>query len=151
MCDQPIDILLTNEWPEDAAANPPKAPEHASYYVSRVAERIAPRYHFAGSEGIYFKRKEYINRKGFATSFISVAPITKDSENKEKYLHAIQIVPLRELGTTSLEISHETLDSNPFEVLINTKPTAIETTSLKPRIIKPIDKVDFKEPPIIYF
>jgi len=63
-----------------------------------VAERIAPRYHFAGSEGVYFKRKEYLNRKGFAASFTNVAPIIKDSENKEKYLHAIQIVPLKELS-----------------------------------------------------
>jgi hypothetical protein len=75
---QSVDILLTNEWPEDNSAGAPQTITSKSQYVSRVADRVSPRYHFAGSEGIYFKRKEYLNRKGFATAFISIGSIKKD-------------------------------------------------------------------------
>jgi len=93
---------------------------------------------------MYFKRKEYLNRKGFATSFISVAPIVKDGENKEKYLHAIQIVPLSELGREGIGAAAEGLDANPFEFLQSGKTISIENTVFKPSTTKPTNKVDFK-------
>jgi hypothetical protein len=100
---------------------------------------------------MYFKRKEYLNRKGYATSFISVAPIIKDGDNKEKYLHAIQIVPLKELGKEALAATADGLDNNPFEFLESAKVTNIPISALKPSTTKPIVKTDFKESPIIYF
>jgi hypothetical protein len=68
---------LTNDWPEDSKANAPKEIKNSSPYVSEVTHTLSPRYHFAGREDIYFKRKEYRNRKGMSTSFISIGPINK--------------------------------------------------------------------------
>ncbi|CAI5469411.1 unnamed protein product [Closterium sp. Yama58-4] len=75
-----IDVLLTNEWPKGVAAlthpsplpSPPpatSAPAHAnvdwagvgSPVAATLAKELMPRYHVAGSAGVFFARPPYVN------------------------------------------------------------------------------------------
>lgn len=65
-----VDILLTHEWPQDvhAMSNQSVDPkvESMSQPVAEVAATLAPRYHFAAAEDVFYEREPYKNVPGFA-------------------------------------------------------------------------------------
>ncbi|CAO3688330.1 unnamed protein product [Umbelopsis ramanniana] len=101
-----VDILLTHEWPQDvhAMSNQSVDPkvESMSQPVAEVAATLAPRYHFAAAEDVFYEREPYKNVPGFApvgtrpaqhvTRFIGLADV--GNTNKARWFYAFNIVPM---------------------------------------------------------
>ncbi|GBG30005.1 CWF19-like protein 1 [Hondaea fermentalgiana] len=106
------DILLSLDWPKDLLLNlgetqqPSLALSHpGSEHVRTLSIAIAPRYHFAGAEGIFFARAPF--RNGLAavetvmaesdavyTRFIALGRVDPANKNKSrKWLHALSLEP----------------------------------------------------------
>ena len=76
--------------------------------VSLLATQLRPRYHFAGSEGVFFTRLPYKNEGagasvtrfiGLGTVFPAGSPLAADKA--KKYLHALNLTSLTEVDCTS--------------------------------------------------
>lgn len=96
-----VDILLTYEWPKSItrfSKIPPTEKEiGGSEFVSLLATKIKPRYHFAASEKIFYKREPYQNvpspnlisdsedtqlQLGLPTWFVGFAEVDNESKGK---------------------------------------------------------------------
>ncbi|XP_065207734.1 CWF19-like protein 1 [Planococcus citri] len=94
------DILLTSQWPagitdlgKNSISNPPKG----SVLLAKLAYQIKPRYHFFALEKRHYERPPYKNQiPGFGdhiTRPIALANVA--NENKEKWLYAMNVKPLK--------------------------------------------------------
>lgn len=105
-----LDILLTNDWPEGImnftpAANAPlsNAQEVAmNIEVQDVAKRVNARYHFAASAGQFVQRVPFSappTSMGAVlfTRFVAVAAVSESAAKADKWLHALSLVPAKEL------------------------------------------------------
>jgi hypothetical protein len=93
---EPIDLLLTCEWPRHVAAAtgaPLPPPEVAAASVSgpaplaELAAAVAPRYHAAGGAGLFYARPPYRNRRNGVTRFVALGRIGGPAAHK--WLHAL--------------------------------------------------------------
>ncbi|KAI6237279.1 hypothetical protein M3Y95_00248400 [Aphelenchoides besseyi] len=103
-----VDILLTSLWPSDVAKhsiNQPTVEQSGSKSISRLAAGLKPRYHFAGS-GSHFERSPYRNHRVLleaaqhVSRFIGLGSV--GNTNKEKWIYAFTIKPMRKLDRTEL-------------------------------------------------
>lgn len=106
-----LDILISSCWPRGVSnfANQPERfnPEKSgSALVSRLAQQLRPRYHFAGHEGVHYERPPYRNHQVLresaqhVTRFIALAQA--GNPDKKKYMYAFNIVPLVSMDKTEL-------------------------------------------------
>lgn len=104
-----VDLFLTNEWPQGilngvnlAEASP--GIEHISRGNSVISELVAelkPRYHIAGSEGIFYSREPYANNgASHVTRFLGLAAV--GNVKKEKFIHALSPVPASMMPVSEL-------------------------------------------------
>jgi len=93
----PVDFLLTSEWGRgvlNAVSSPPQqvdASEAGSPIVADLVKEVAPRYHVAGTEGVFFARDPYKNERGNVTRFIALGAV--GNAQKEKWMHALGVQP----------------------------------------------------------
>ncbi|KAI9136169.1 CwfJ C-terminus 1-domain-containing protein-like protein [Paraphysoderma sedebokerense] len=101
-----LDILLTYDWPQSVAQGsdgPGKNIGVGSEIVRDVAYKLKPRYHFAGSEGVWFERAPYKNGRGVhVTRFLGLGAVGNDQS--ERWYYAMNIVPLVKQPSTLSEI-----------------------------------------------
>lgn len=106
-----LDILITSCWPRGVSqfANRPDCidPNNCgSFQISRLAEMLKPRYHFAGHEGVHYERVPYRNHQVLremaqhVTRFISLAQV--GNPDKKKYMYAFNIVPMVSIDKNEL-------------------------------------------------
>lgn len=106
-----LDILITSCWPRSVSqfASRPDGidPDRCgSSQISRLAEQLKPRYHFAGHEGVHYERAPYRNHQVLreaaqhVTRFISLAQV--GNPDKKKYMYAFSIVPMASMDKSEL-------------------------------------------------
>ncbi|BFZ05224.1 hypothetical protein BsWGS_08263 [Bradybaena similaris] len=118
-----IDILITSQWPENvekyaSSANRQSESNPGSACIAEVARVLRPRYHFAGLEGVFYERQPYRNHHillesaRHTTRFISLANVA--NKEKQKYLYAFNIVPLKKMALPELVKQPEDVTECPY-------------------------------------
>uniref|UniRef100_W5NK96 CWF19-like protein 1 n=1 Tax=Lepisosteus oculatus TaxID=7918 RepID=W5NK96_LEPOC len=145
-----VDILLTSQWPRGIwqYGNSPdictKSCGTAS--IANLAEKLKPRYHFAGLEGTYYERLPYRNHMVLQESaqhvsrFIALASVNNAS--KKKYLYAFSIVPMKTMDPAELVKQPQDVTENPY------RKTGKEAKKEK---AAPAAAVDEEEPVVQFF
>ncbi|XP_021859400.1 zinc finger CCCH domain-containing protein 64 isoform X1 [Spinacia oleracea] len=128
-----VDLFLTNEWPSGVtnrvAANdiPPgisDSPGSDSTIAEMVAE-LKPRYHIAGSKGVFYAREPYSNIDAVhVTRFFGLAPV--GNKEKQKFMHAISPTPASIMSAAEISTKPPNTTLSPYTVVDNTPKT--ETT-----------------------
>ncbi|KAL7189266.1 hypothetical protein ACSBR1_039003 [Camellia fascicularis] len=104
-----VDLFLTNEWPSGvtnraATSDLPIGISDSSGSSSTVSElvtEIKPRYHVAGTKGVFFAREPYANVEAVhVTRFIGLAPV--GNKNKQKFIHAISPTPASTMSASEI-------------------------------------------------
>jgi len=98
---QPVDILITHEWPTQIthlSQKPIKLETAANAGVSAISEILAcatPRYHFVSSQTIFYEREPFTwpTSATSITRFISLAPFLNTT--KERWFYAFNIAPIK--------------------------------------------------------
>ncbi|XP_060770279.1 CWF19-like protein 1 isoform X1 [Neoarius graeffei] len=117
-----VDILLTSQWPRGVwqyGNNPEVDTKFCGVSsIGSLAEKLKPRYHFAGLEGVYYERLPYRNhmvlqeKAQHASRFIALA--TVNNPGKKKYLYAFNIVPMKSIDAAALVKQPEDVTENPY-------------------------------------
>lgn len=104
-----VDLFLTNEWPAGvtnraAVSDIPVGISDSSCSDSTVSElvmEVKPRYHIAGSMGVFYAREPYLNAEStHVTRFIGLAQV--GNKNKQKFLHALSPTPTSTMSPAEL-------------------------------------------------
>ncbi|KAH6803156.1 CwfJ-like family protein / zinc finger family protein [Perilla frutescens var. frutescens] len=107
-CSFPL-LDFTNEWPSGvtnraATSGLPSGmsdPSIGDSHISELVAEIKPRYHIAGSTGIYYDREPYANiGAAHVTRFISLAPV--GNKDKQKFIHALSPTPASKMSAAEL-------------------------------------------------
>lgn len=112
------DLLLTHEWPRGFFRNLPEAslsadllpdsnlPDVGSEVVSEVVCALRPRYHFCAGEAQFWQRAPHRQGAGCAHVCRMVAlagvPADKGGGKKQKWLHALSLLPMRTMASAVL-------------------------------------------------
>ncbi|CAK9140534.1 unnamed protein product [Ilex paraguariensis] len=106
-----IDIFLTNEWPSGvtnraATSDVPSGLSDLSGSDSTISEIVAeikPRYHVAGTKGIFYAREPYANvDAAHVTRFLGLAPV--GNKDKQKFIHALSPTPASTMSAAELDM-----------------------------------------------
>ena len=104
---QGVDILLSDDWPLGLSSGDDQVLKSDGVsLVSRLAIKLRPRYHFAGTRGVFFERTPYRNHRVMAqqakhvTRFIGMADV--GNKEKKKWIYAFNIVPMKQLSKLEL-------------------------------------------------
>ena len=77
--------------------------------LSDLAQTVRPRYHVAGTRNTFWARPPYSNRDlgagAHVTRFISLASV--DNSGKQKWLHALGMVPAAAMDLATLHLQPE--------------------------------------------
>eukprot|EP00667_Euglena_gracilis_P008726 EG_transcript_8852 len=112
-----VDVLLTAEWPRHVLSTLPQDVEFGggSKEIAHLAKFLQPRYHFAGSEGLFFARAPYRNTDAsHVTRFYGLTHLSDASEKEKKWLHAMSLSPMAEMTTEALRQVPADVTDNPF-------------------------------------
>ena len=120
----PVDILLTSNWPRHVALGlpAPPAPEVAAASlqgcppVADLASVAGPRYHVAGSSGVYFPRVPYRNRAGNITRFVGLAHLGAQPA-ANKWLHALALRPASSMAPAELSAATGDTTASPYDIM----------------------------------
>ncbi|XP_017340533.1 CWF19-like protein 1 isoform X1 [Ictalurus punctatus] len=117
-----VDILLTSQWPRGVwqyGNNPEVDTKFCGVAsIGNLAEKLKPRYHFAGMEGAYYERLPYRNHvvlqenAQHVSRFIALAAV--NNPGKKKYLYAFNIVPMKSMEPAALVKQPEDVTENPY-------------------------------------
>ncbi|XP_037551951.1 CWF19-like protein 1 [Nematolebias whitei] len=117
-----VDILLTSQWPRGVwhYGNAPEVNTKlcGSSSVASLADRLKPRYHFAGLEGSYYERLPYRNHvvlqenAQHVSRFIALAPFNNSA--KKKYVYAFNIIPMKNMDPAELVKQPQDVTENPY-------------------------------------
>ncbi|KAM7259794.1 hypothetical protein ACFE04_015535 [Oxalis oulophora] len=113
--------FLTNEWPSGvtnnaAASNVPAGIVDSSSGDPVVAELVAdikPRYHIAGSKGVFYDREPYSNVDAVhVTRFLGLAPV--GNKDKQKFLHALSPTPASTMSVAEIRTKPPNTTLSPY-------------------------------------
>eukprot|EP00891_Asterochloris_glomerata_P004628 jgi/Astpho2/4628/e_gw1.00067.405.1_t len=122
-----------------SAASPGKAaqchPSHCgtccsagSPVLSDLAQTVRPRYHVAGTRNTFWARPPYSNKDlgagAHVTRFISLGSV--DNPGKQKWLHALGMVPAAVMDLATLHLQPEGTTPCPYEALRQQKKRPLE-------------------------
>ncbi|KAJ8381965.1 hypothetical protein SKAU_G00027430 [Synaphobranchus kaupii] len=117
-----VDILLTSQWPRGVwqYGNSPDINTKfcGTASIASLAEKLKPRYHFAGLEGTHYERLPYRNHMVLqenaqhVSRFIALANVNNPA--KKKYLYAFSIVPMKTMDPTELVKQPQDVTENPY-------------------------------------
>ena len=127
------DLLLTHEWPRgwhrklpDGSLAVDLLPDSdlPSVGAERVAEMVAavrPRYHFCGSENAFFARPPFrqlapSTRAHAATIVSRLVALANvgNADKKQKWLHALSLVPIETMSPEQLAAEPENTTDSPY-------------------------------------
>ncbi|XP_052199797.1 zinc finger CCCH domain-containing protein 64 isoform X2 [Diospyros lotus] len=133
----PVDLFLTNEWPSGvtnraATTDLPQGISDSagsSSTVSEIVAEIKPRYHIAGTKGVFYAREPYANIEAVhVTRFFGLAPV--GNKNKQKFIHAISPTPASTMSASELRVTPPNTTSSPYTFVGKTAQT--ERTEKRP-------------------
>ncbi|TRZ03862.1 hypothetical protein DNTS_000495 [Danionella cerebrum] len=117
-----VDILLTSQWPRGIwqFGNSPETDTKVcgASSIADLANKLKPRYHFAGLEGVHYERLPYRNHvvlqenAQHVSRFIALATVNNPA--KKKYLYAFNIVPMKIMDPTELVKQPQDVTENPY-------------------------------------
>ncbi|KAH1116924.1 hypothetical protein GLYMA_17G054700v4 [Glycine max] len=114
-----VDLFLTNEWPNgvtNRAADsdiPAGLSDGSDSTVSELVQEIKPRYHIAGTKGIYYAREPYSNVDAVhVTRFIGLASV--GNRDKQKFIHAISPTPASTMSSTEIAMKTTNTTLSPY-------------------------------------
>ncbi|KAK4257789.1 hypothetical protein QN277_007329 [Acacia crassicarpa] len=116
-----VDLFLTNEWPSGVTnrANTSDIPAGLSdsmgsdSIIAELVGEIKPRYHIAGSKGIYYAREPYSNIEAVhVTRFIGLA--TVGNKDKQKFIHAVSPMPASTMSSTDIAMKTTNTTLSPY-------------------------------------
>ncbi|KAL8093926.1 zinc finger CCCH domain-containing protein 64 [Apium graveolens] len=122
-----IDIFLTNDWPSGILNGvsttdiPPEIPDLSGIdsTISELVAEIKPRYHIAGTRGVFYSREPYANIDAVhVTRFIGLAPV--GNADKQKFIHALSPTPAATMAATEISMKPTNTTSSPYASLNNT-------------------------------
>uniref|UniRef100_A0AC34GPV9 Cwf19-like C-terminal domain-containing protein n=1 Tax=Panagrolaimus sp. ES5 TaxID=591445 RepID=A0AC34GPV9_9BILA len=115
-----VDVLLSAVWPDEVSkfsTNVPATDVEGSKLISRLATGLKPRYHFSG-RGCHYERTPYRNHRVLVeaaqhtTRFIGLSSV--GNLNKEKWMYAVSLVPMRKLTRDELTAQPPTASEFPY-------------------------------------
>ncbi|KAH1216293.1 Zinc finger CCCH domain-containing protein 64 [Glycine max] len=81
--------------------------------VSELVQEIKPRYHIAGTKGIYYAREPYSNVDAVhVTRFIGLASV--GNKDKQKFIHAISPTPASTMSSTEIAMKTTNTTLSPY-------------------------------------
>ncbi|XP_041005557.1 zinc finger CCCH domain-containing protein 64 [Juglans microcarpa x Juglans regia] len=116
-----VDLFLTNEWPSGvtnraATSDLPHGFSDSFGGESIIAELVAeikPRYHIAGTKGIFYAREPYSNVDAVhATRFLGLASV--GNKDKQKFIHAISPTPASTMSAVELSMKSSNTTLCPY-------------------------------------
>ncbi|XP_021896794.1 LOW QUALITY PROTEIN: zinc finger CCCH domain-containing protein 64 [Carica papaya] len=116
-----VDLFLTNEWPSGvtggaASSDIPPALSDSSGSDSMISELVAeikPRYHIAGSRGVFYAREPYSNVDAVhVTRFLGLASV--GNKDKQKFIHAISPTPTSTMSAADLSAKPPNTTISPY-------------------------------------
>ncbi|XP_058073972.1 zinc finger CCCH domain-containing protein 64 [Magnolia sinica] len=116
-----IDLFLTNEWPSEIlnrAADAPVGisnPSGSDPLISQLAAEVKPRYHVAGTKGVFYAREPYSNDGAVhVTRFVGLAPV--GNKDKQKFIHAISPTPASTMSAAEICLKPSKTTLSPYTV-----------------------------------
>ncbi|XP_034700474.1 zinc finger CCCH domain-containing protein 64 isoform X2 [Vitis riparia] len=125
-----VDLFLTNEWPSGVTkgavtSNIPPGISDSSGCDSAISElvgEIKPRYHIAGTKGIFYDREPYSNLDAVhVTRFLGLAPV--GNKDKQKFIHAISPIPASTMSSAEISMKPPNTTLFPYKIIEETAPT----------------------------
>ncbi|RLN33556.1 zinc finger CCCH domain-containing protein 59 [Panicum miliaceum] len=116
-----VDLFLTNEWPTGVVngadtSNVPNQVLDPHGYDPVVAELVAeikPRYHIAGTKGVFYSREPYVNDSAaHVTRFIGLANV--GNKEKQKFIHAISPTPASAMSSADIHAKPPNSTLSPY-------------------------------------
>ncbi|KAJ0090082.1 hypothetical protein Patl1_13476 [Pistacia atlantica] len=116
--------FLTNEWPSGvtnraATSDIPAGISDSSGSDATVSELVAeikPRYHIAGSKGVFYAREPYSNIDAVhVTRFLGLAPI--GNKDKQKFIHAISPTPASAMSAAEISMKSPNTTLSPYTLI----------------------------------
>ncbi|CAL9112288.1 unnamed protein product [Musa acuminata var. zebrina] len=118
-----VDLFLTNEWPSgvsngaDTSNTPPVVadPSGCDPLVSELAAEIKPRYHIAGTKGVFYAREPYTNNESVhVTRFLGLAAV--GNKDKQKFIHAISPTPASMMSSSEIHARPPNTTMSPYSL-----------------------------------
>ncbi|XP_022960696.1 zinc finger CCCH domain-containing protein 64 isoform X2 [Cucurbita moschata] len=116
-----IDLFLTNEWPTgvtNRAATPDIPPGVSDPFgsdstVSELVVEIKPRYHIAGTKGVFYAREPYSNVDAVhVTRFLGLGSV--GNKEKQKFIHAISPIPSSTMSAAEISMKPPNTTLSPY-------------------------------------
>ncbi|CAM8987550.1 unnamed protein product [Rhodiola kirilowii] len=113
--------MATNEWPSGVTNKavesgiPPGVPisSGCDSTVSELVSEIKPRYHIAGTMGVFYAREPYYNiGVSHVTRFLGLAPV--GNKDKQKFLHAISPTPAAIMSAVEISKKPSNTSLSPY-------------------------------------
>ncbi|KAL3623646.1 hypothetical protein CASFOL_032462 [Castilleja foliolosa] len=132
---------FTNEWPSgvtngSAASGVPPGmadPSIGDSTITELVTEIKPRYHIAGTNGVYYDREPYSNVGAVhVTRFLALAGV--GNKDKQKFIHALSPTPASKMSTAEISAKPPNSTSCPYS-------SAEETGSGNGAIKRSVDSV----------
>ncbi|KAM0892668.1 hypothetical protein ACQ4PT_025596 [Festuca glaucescens] len=127
----------TNEWPAgvvngaDTSKVPPQVLEPQGYdpVVAELVTEIKPRYHIAGTKGVFYSREPYVNDSSLhVTRFIGLANV--GNKEKQKFIHAISPTPASTMSSADIHARPPNATLSPY--VAPAKSVPVEDTPKRP-------------------
>ncbi|KAJ1289440.1 hypothetical protein BS78_02G164100 [Paspalum vaginatum] len=124
-----VDLFLTNEWPAGVVngadtSNVPNQVLDPHGYDPVVAELVAeikPRYHIAGTKGVFYSREPYVNdSSAHVTRFIGLANV--GNKEKQKFIHAISPTPASIMSSADIHAKPPNATLSPYAASAKSAP-----------------------------
>lgn len=132
-----VDLFLTNEWPAglvngvDTSNAPSQISDPHGYdpVVAELVAEIKPRYHIAGSKGVFYAREPYVNDSAaHVTRFIGLANV--GNKEKQKFIHAISPTPASTMSSVDIHARPPNTTLSPY--ISPAKSVPVEETPKRP-------------------
>ncbi|KAG0543457.1 hypothetical protein BDA96_02G192300 [Sorghum bicolor] len=116
-----VDLFLTNEWPTgvvsgaDTSNVPNQVLDPIGYdpIVAELVAEIKPRYHIAGTKGVFYSREPYVNDSAaHVTRFIGLANV--GNKEKQKFIHAISPTPASVMSSADIHAKPPNATLSPY-------------------------------------
>ncbi|KAL6846334.1 hypothetical protein ACP4OV_023782 [Aristida adscensionis] len=116
-----VDLFLTNEWPSgvvngaDTSSVPSQILDPHGYdpVVAELVAEIKPRYHIAGTKGVFYSREPYVNDSAaHVTRFIGLANV--GNKEKQKFIHAISPTPASVMSSADIHARPPNATLSPY-------------------------------------
>ncbi|QCD80291.1 hypothetical protein DEO72_LG2g612 [Vigna unguiculata] len=94
--------------------------------ISELVQEIKPRYHIAGTKGIYYAREPYTNVDAVhITRFIGLASV--GNRNKQKFIHAISPTPASTMSSTEIAMKTTSTTLSPY-TFVEKRTSPVDST-----------------------